>query len=491
LRARPSTRFTSERRSAMSARLFLLAALVFVALSGCSPSSVGQAKDPGALTFEGALANKYVAAEPSSPAVARLRIGTVAPPETEKPKVNLALVVDTSGSMEGQPIEDARAASMAMIDALAEGDRLAVVVFHSKAEVLLPSTPVDADNRAEIKAQLKAMKAQGTTDMGSGLQAGLDEVYAHLEPRGINRVVLLGDGVPNEEGRIRSMASEAGSRGVTITALGLGLDYNESLMGAVAQASGGRFHYIERSEEVASFFKEEVLRLKRVVGRNASLKLSPGPGVVIKGVVGLPTSMSGTDTMVTLGDMSEGDQRDVIVRVAAAGRRAGSVVELFDAAVAFDVTNGFTSARLEERSFVAVRATGDAQELASGRDADVERTAARMSVADRIVQAIAAARMGQLAQAQAMLDAIEKDARRAAKELEDDELLEKAKTIPSLKGSLSSLVQRVEPALPVMPVKVSAMSVTADSTPTPQMARPAAQVVMEAQASAVQTIQGM
>jgi Ca-activated chloride channel family protein len=294
----------------MSARLFLLAALVFVALSGCSPSSVGQAKDPGALTFEGALSNRYVASGEASPALARLRIGTVAPPEADKPSVNLALVVDTSGSMEGQPIEDARAASMAMIDALAEGDRLAVVVFHSKAEVLLPSTPVDADNRAEIKAQLKAMKAQGTTDMGSGLQAGLDEVYAHLEPRGINRVVLLGDGVPNEEGRIRSMASEAGSRGVTITALGLGLDYNESLMGAVAQASGGRFHYIERSEEVASFFKEEVLRLQGVLARNATLELTPGPGVRIEGVVGHPVYQNGAKVQVTLGDFSRGDKRD-------------------------------------------------------------------------------------------------------------------------------------------------------------------------------------
>ncbi|HLM72551.1 MAG TPA: hypothetical protein VK459_07665, partial [Polyangiaceae bacterium] len=208
--------------------------------------------------------------------------------------------------------------------------------------------------------------------------------------------------------------------------------------------------------------------------------------VTIKGVVGLPVSMSGTDTVVMLGDMSEGDQRDVIVRVSAAGRRAGSVVELFDAAVGFDVTQGFSSTRLEERSFVAVRATGDEKEIAAGRDVDVEKSAARISVADRIVQAIAAARMGQLAQAQAMLDAIEKDAKRAAKQLEDDELLEKAKSIPALKESLPSLVQRVEQ--PVMPVKVTAAGrPSVDSMPMPA----AAQVVMEAQASAVRTLQGM
>lgn len=240
------------------------------------------------------------------------------------------------------------------------------------------------------------------------------------------------------------------------------------------------------SGAVASVFKEEVLRLKRVVGKNASLKLSPGPGVTMKGIVGLPASMSGTDTIVMLGDLSEGDQRDVIVRVSAAGRRANSVVELFDAAVAFDVTSGFSSARLEERSFVAVRATSDQEELAAGRDLDVERSAARISVADRIVQAIAAARMGQLAQAQAMLDAIEKDAKRAAKQLDDGELMEKANSIPALKESLPSLVQRADPA--VMPVKVSAgLRPSVDAAPAPA----AAEVVMAAQASAVRTLQGM
>ncbi|MCK6593242.1 MAG: hypothetical protein L6Q76_37270, partial [Polyangiaceae bacterium] len=138
-----------------------------------------------------------------------------------------------------------------------------------------------------------------------------------------------------------------------------------------------------------------------------------------------------------------------------------------------------------ERSFVSVRATADQEELSAGRDLDVERSAARISVADRIVQAIAAARAGQLAQAQAMLDAIEKDAKRAAKQLEDAELLEKANSIPALKESLPSLVQRAEPA--IMPANAGPVAPSLPSMPSPA----AAEVVMKAQASAVRTIQGM
>jgi Ca-activated chloride channel family protein len=415
----------------MSERLFFLAALMMVALSGCASSAMPEAKDPGALTFEGALANKYVAAEPSSPAVARLRIGTVAPPETEKPKVNLALVVDTSGSMEGQPIEDARAASMAMIDALAEGDRLAVVVFHSKAEVLLPSTPIDADNRAEIKARLKGMKAQGTTDMAGGLQAGLDQVSASLEPRGINRIVLLGDGVPNEEGMIRSMATAAGSRGVTITALGLGLDYNESLMGAVAQISGGRFHYIERSEEVAAFFKEEVLRLQGVFARNATLEITPGPGVRIEAVVGHPMVHTGAKVQVTLGDLSRGDKRELIVKLSADPKREGAPVELLDAVLWFD--DGVAGAgRLERRVFLGARSTGSKADIEAGRNRDVEDSAASIQAAAATLKAIEAARAGDTGRAQEMLEQAAAEASSGAKLNANVELEQKASSMRAL-----------------------------------------------------------
>jgi len=455
--------------------------------------SIKQAPAPEAsdyVSFEAAPANRFTKAGEAGEIMVRLRVGARALKDAPKAPVNLALVVDTSGSMEGEMIEDAKKASLSLLESLSPGDTFAVVAFHSRADVLTPATRIDAKSAAKIREQIGKMKAHGTTDMAGGLRAGMDEVLKGLRADGVNRIVLLGDGVPNNESPMLQLAQMAGQSGIAVTTLGLGLDYNETLMNAVAQHSGGKFHFVRDSGAVASVFKEEVLRLKRVVGKNASLKLSPGPGVTIKGVVGLPVSMSGTDTVVMLGDMSEGDQRDVIVRVSAAGRRAGSVVELFDAAVGFDVTQGFSSTRLEERSFVAVRATGDEKEIAAGRDVDVEKSAARISVADRIVQAIAAARMGQLAQAQAMLDAIEKDAKRAAKQLEDDELLEKAKSIPALKESLPSLVQRVDQ--PVMPVQVSAAGRPAAMPSTDSMPSPAAaEVVMEAQASAVRTLQGM
>src|SRR4051812_13806570 len=188
--------------------------------------------------------------------------------------------------------------------------------------------------------------------------------------------VLLGDGVPNSEAEILPLAQSAAQRSVSITMLGLGLDYNETLMNDAALASGGSYHFIKESSSVASVFKEEVLRLKQVVGRGAVLQLSPGPGVAVKSVVGLPSQSSGTSTQVTLGDLSEGDQRDVIVRLTATGRKPGSVVELLDAVLSFNGPSPGMG-RLDERGFISVKASDDKAELASGHDIDVERSAAR------------------------------------------------------------------------------------------------------------------
>lgn len=260
--------------------------------------------------------------------------------------------------MANDGIEDARRASLALLDALAPGDSLAVVAFHSRAEVLAPSTRLDERSIETVRARIGKMAAYGTTDMAAGLQAGLDEVMRGFRPDGINRIVLVGDGVPNNEAPILPLAQSAGRSAVPVTVLGLGLDYNETLMNAVAQHSGGKFHFLRESSQVASVFKDEVLRLKRVVGRSAALRLAPGPGVLIKGVLGLPAQAVGTETHVTLGDLSEGGQRDVIVRVSTGAHRPGSMVELLDAVLSFD-GSAAGAGRLEEQGFVAVKATAE------------------------------------------------------------------------------------------------------------------------------------
>lgn len=419
--------------------LFLGALAICGALAvGCGGASVVERHDPGVVTLEGALGNSFVRAGTTSELVARVRVGTQPLGRGIRPPINLALVVDTSGSMEGEPIEDAREASLALLDSLAEGDRLAVVAFSSTSEVLLPSTELDEDNLHELRERIGRMEATGTTDMAGGLAAGLQEVVAQFDPQGINRVVLLGDGVPNDESGIPALAQAAGERGIAITALGLGIEYNETLMGQIAQLSGGRFHYIEESAQVAQVFRNEVLRLERVFGRNAVVQLQPGPGVRIDSVVGQSVAEAGGAVRVLLGELAEGEHRDVIVRLTVDGHREGASVELMDVHLTFD--DAVSSAgTLERRVFLGARATADDQALSSGRNEEVEREAARVQAAAVTVEAIRVARGGELDRARAMLSEAEGRARAYADSTGDADVAAQASSMGVLRNALPSV----------------------------------------------------
>jgi Ca-activated chloride channel family protein len=385
---------------------------LLISVGACGGSSTTEQADPGVVSLAGTLGNTFVPAGENGEMLARVRISTRSIDGSGRPPINLALVIDTSGSMAGEPIEDAREAALAIVGLMREGDRLSVIAFHSSTEVLLPSTVID-DNLDEVREDIGRMQAEGTTDMAGGLQAGLTELMTHFEPEGVNRLVLLGDGVPNDESGIVAMAQAAGERGMSVTAIGLGLDYNETLMGDVAQVSGGQFHYVEESEQVATLFRDEVLRMQRVYGRNAIVRLQPGPGVTIQSVVGQNVHNLGPFVEVHLGDLHEGEHRDLMVRATVEGRRAGATVELMDVHLGFDDAVR-EAGRLERRVFLGAKSTDDSEELASGRNADIEREAARMQAAAVTVQAIRMTRDGELDAARAMLQRAEDDARNFA-----------------------------------------------------------------------------
>jgi Ca-activated chloride channel homolog len=486
-----------------SLSLVCLAATLF---AGCAPKtdSLGRnvdlrknievaVSDPGPalqasdiVALESTTSNAFVRADKASTVDVRLRIKTKSIPGTPRPPINVAVVVDTSASMEGAAMEDAKKACTALLDKLSPGDRLALVAFHSGVDVLVPSTVLTSKNMDAIRSKISAMKPFGTTNLAAGLTAGLAEARKNFRDDGINRVVLLGDGVPNDPTSLPALAQSAGQGKISITTLGLGLDYDETVMSTIALNSGGKYHFIKESAKVAEVFQDEVLRLQRVVARSVTLRLATGPGVSIQNVVGLPMSSPST---VTLGDMIEGEERDVVVRLSLPAKHDGSVVELMDAEVILDHPTA-PGQQLVERTFAAVKSTTDTAQIASARNRDVERSAARTDFADRIVRAVAAARSGNLPLAMSLLDTAEKDAKTLSKDLDDPILAEKIDTIGPLRRSLPSLVRR-EVAAPVVsqaqPGLPYAPGLAVPGKPT--MAAPAA-VVMDAQAEAMSALQG-
>ena len=396
----------------------LRAALAFAALSLVVCLAACRVKAPvpdaHAVTAEGSLSNRFVAADKATSVAARLVVQARVLERSGRPPVNLALVVDTSGSMEGRAIEDARAASKALLGALTPNDRIAVVSFGSTTDVILPSTRLGDADLPKLRARIDAMKAVGTTDMSGGLRAGVGQVAEHLEQEGVNRVILLGDGNPNDEAPVKGIAADAGSRGISITVLGLGPDYNETLMGAVAQVTGGTFHYVGDSTKLAAFFGEEVVRLNRVYAKNAVVQLVPGPGVHVSKIVGQGGASGLT---IPIGDITLGETREIVARLEAPPHRDGAAVELLDAVLRFDdVASGTT---VEQRVFFGAHATASSDVLKSGHDDAVEHAVNKAEAAAKTLEAIDAARRGDVGKAQQRV----KDAKASGYKL-DDELVD-------------------------------------------------------------------
>jgi Ca-activated chloride channel homolog len=375
------------------ARFFIAALMATAVLVACARSRPSAPTSPEAspIALEATPGNKFVKAGASQAIIAKIDLTTPKRASALRPPVNVALLVDTSGSMEGKPIADARAATLAMLDAFAPEDRVSVIVFHSKAEILLSSTRIKDADMKELKKKVGAMKAQGTTDMHAGLQLALDEVSRDLVKEGVNRVVLVGDGVPNADNLIPSHVALAQAKGISITTLGLGNDYDETLMGRIAQQTGGKFAYIEDSSKVASFFKEEVTRLHRVVARNATLDLRPGPGVTVQNVIGRPASRMDRGLTVVLGDVVLGEKQELVVELAANGAKDGANVEALDAVLRW--TDSVGTEVHEERVFLGLKATTDEARIAASKDEEVANAFARAKDAAATLQKIENERM--------------------------------------------------------------------------------------------------
>ncbi|MBL9105508.1 MAG: VWA domain-containing protein [Myxococcales bacterium] len=462
----------------MPARSLACLALALATLTACKPDRVeitppdpvaaqAPAPDPRLVDLASALPYKLIAADRAAEVQVRLRIDGGALAGSKRPPIHVVLVMDSSGSMEGPAVAHARKAALELVDGLADGDHLAVVTFDSQSRVLVPSTVIDDRTRADARTRVEAMAARGTTDLAGGLRLGLAEASRGYLADGVNRLVLLSDGLPNDPAPIAALVDQAAGMRVAVTALGLGLEYDETLLAAMAQRTGGKFHFIEDSAQVAAVLRDEVLRLERIVARNLSLQLLPGPGVTIDGVLGHTAQATGNrGVVVGLGDLGESTQRDLVVRLRVGPHKPGASLELMDAILGFqDAVVG--AGQLERRVFVGARTSDDARAVAASRDVDVERQVARALADAATLDAIALARQGQLTAAVAVIDRAEPLARGAADSLADPELRGQADELVKLRRALPSLGPAPQP----MPSPNQPLA-AADSQPLTTIAAP-------------------
>jgi Ca-activated chloride channel family protein len=216
----------------------------------------------------------------------------ITPPDPEgpvgRPPLNLGLVLDRSGSMAGRnKIDFARQAAVFAVQQLLPTDRVSVTVFDEEVTTIVPNAP--AGDKGRVVDLIQRIEPRGSTALHGGWQEGGRQVGEHLLPGGLNRVLLLSDGQANVgEINLELIADDVkrlAAEGVGTTTLGLGDDYNEDLLEAMARGGDGNYYYIESPVQLADVFQAELRGLMATLGKRVSLGLEPQHGVAVADVL--------------------------------------------------------------------------------------------------------------------------------------------------------------------------------------------------------------
>ncbi|MDH7569083.1 MAG: VWA domain-containing protein [Armatimonadota bacterium] len=266
--------------------------------------------------------------------------------------LNLCLCIDRSGSMEGEPLNYVKQACAYVVDLLDQNDVLSVVTFAEDIEVVMPARRVV--NRQLIKEHIFRIDTGNTTNLYDGILTAGRQVASVQSPAYLNRVLVLTDGEPTtgikDFQSIVGQVAELKNRGISVTALGFGPDYNEELMAGIARRSGGNYYFISRPELIPEVFRKELESLMTVVAKSLRLQLQLTRWTQVRQVYGMQPAFGPRSVSLELVDLERGAMVTALAEVELARRPAG-VYRVARAVLSYD---DVSTGRTEQASADAV-----------------------------------------------------------------------------------------------------------------------------------------
>lgn len=236
----------------------------------------------------------------------------------ERRPLNLSVVLDRSGSMEGDKLAYVKKATQFLIKHLGADDRFSLVSYDDVVKVEWEPSPVQTKDA--IDRVVEGIYTGGSTNLSGGWLQGCQLVVAGQADNQVNRVLLLTDGLANrgvtEVERLAAMARQKREEGITTTTLGVGMDFNEDLLMQMAAEGGGAFYFIDNPDQAPTIFAEELENLLSVVGQNVTVTLTLRPDVeVVRQFNTYPVAVEGRKLTYRLDDLYADEIKVLLVQL--------------------------------------------------------------------------------------------------------------------------------------------------------------------------------
>ncbi len=348
---------------------------------------------------------------------------------SRRPKVDVALVIDVSGSMSGAKFQNAKEAARTIVSGLVDGDIVSIDSFDDRARSICPPLVLDPHTRTTLHHAIDGMTIGGNTNMFDGLE--LAEMHAAQAPstHAVRRVVMLSDGQANVGASSPELLGEIAERGLgahtQVTSIGLGLDYSEQTLDALALRSGGRMYHLTDSAGVTSTLRDELALLTSAVASDAYVEVIPAPGVKVERIFGVggwhgeatAASDGGTPTLrIPLGSLFAGQHREALLRVRFEGNGAAWRAQpraLASVRLHFRDLGDDSVERVQE-TVARIRTSDDASEVASSASPQAQAIATTALANEEVFAATQDAEKGDFAVASKKLAVMSTELRHRA-----------------------------------------------------------------------------
>ncbi len=259
-------------------------------------------------------------------------------PKSTRTPVNVSLVIDRSGSMSGDRLQNAKKAAITAVEHLNSNDIVSVVVYDDEATVVVPATKVT--DKSKIIRQVEQIQIGGSTALFAGVSKGAQELRKFIDKNRVNRVILLSDGQanvgPSSPSELGNLGASLAKEGISVTTIGLGLGFNEDLMTELALKSDGNHAFVKDPEELVALFDREFGDVLSVVAQNVTVTIQCAEGVKPLRVLGREAQIYGNKVIASLRQLYSKQEKYFMVEVEIPGSLKGNDLALASVSASYD-----------------------------------------------------------------------------------------------------------------------------------------------------------